>query len=240
MKHKGLNDNKVTADCGLSHGLIGQARHGKSDLGKKTILKILAKYQDLNKIWLLTGEGEMLQASKGSTQEIQDEEKATNRFVKLIDYIKYAKGIKQADIAEQLGVKPSYLSDIRNGRAAFSPTLKNRIYELYSDCLKHRETPTIHISKVMDGFTDNLVETNKQAQTKGDSLKSVIAEDDGFSSRLISLMNEKQIAPYGLLEEKEKKIAELNREIGRLEAMLEFQKKGDAQTGGNATVADAG
>lgn len=59
MKHKGLNDNVVTMECGLSHGLIGQARRGKSDLGRKTILKILSKYQDLNKVWLLTGEGEM-------------------------------------------------------------------------------------------------------------------------------------------------------------------------------------
>ncbi len=60
MKEKGLNDNQVTIQCGLSQGLLGQARTGKSDLGKKTVEKILNKYQDLNKVWLLTGEGEML------------------------------------------------------------------------------------------------------------------------------------------------------------------------------------
>lgn len=60
MAFKGLNDNKVTAQCGLGQGLLSQARSGKSDLGSKTIDKILITYQDLSKVWLLTGEGEML------------------------------------------------------------------------------------------------------------------------------------------------------------------------------------
>lgn len=60
MKYKGLNDNRVTLDCGLSQGLLGQARTGKSDLGNATVNKILKIYQDLNRVWLLTGEGNML------------------------------------------------------------------------------------------------------------------------------------------------------------------------------------
>lgn len=60
MKLKGLNDNQVTAQCGLSQGLIGQARADKSDLGAKTIEKILNTYQDLSRVWLLTGTGQML------------------------------------------------------------------------------------------------------------------------------------------------------------------------------------
>lgn len=60
MQHKGLNDNQVTVQCNIGVGVIGQCRAGKSDLGAKTISKILAKYQDLNRVWLLTGEGEML------------------------------------------------------------------------------------------------------------------------------------------------------------------------------------
>lgn len=64
MKIKGLNDNKVTQECGLSQGLLGQARSGKSDLGAKTIDKILNKYQDLNKTWLITGDGMMLKGEE--------------------------------------------------------------------------------------------------------------------------------------------------------------------------------
>lgn len=60
IESKGINDNQVTVSSGLSVGLLGKARQGKSDIGKKSIDKILNIYQDLNKTWLLTGEGEML------------------------------------------------------------------------------------------------------------------------------------------------------------------------------------
>lgn len=60
MDFKGLNDNVVTKECSLAQGLLGKARSGRSDLGSKAIDKILEKYQDINKVWLLTGEGEML------------------------------------------------------------------------------------------------------------------------------------------------------------------------------------
>lgn len=73
MKYKGLNDNKVTIDCNLSQGLIGQARNGKSDLGKKTVDKILIKYQDLDRVWLLTGEGSMLKNSAPQPTAAQED-----------------------------------------------------------------------------------------------------------------------------------------------------------------------
>ena len=72
MKYKGLNDNQVTVQCGIGVGVIGQARKGKSDLGAKTITKILEKYQDLNRVWLLTGEGSMLIDIANSTVQSSD------------------------------------------------------------------------------------------------------------------------------------------------------------------------
>ena len=60
LDYKGISENKATVDCGLSKGLIGQAKSGKSDLGNKAVEKVLIFYQDLNNVWLLTGEGEML------------------------------------------------------------------------------------------------------------------------------------------------------------------------------------
>lgn len=64
---KKLNDNQVTKDCGLSVGLLNQAKRGKSDLGSKAIDKILSKYQDLSRVWLLTGEGPMLTTSSDTS-----------------------------------------------------------------------------------------------------------------------------------------------------------------------------
>lgn len=63
LDFKGITENKATVECGLAQGLLHQAKSGKSDLGAKTIEKVLITYQDLNKTWLLTGEGEMLTTS---------------------------------------------------------------------------------------------------------------------------------------------------------------------------------
>lgn len=79
MKHKGLNDNQVTVECKLSQGLLGQARKGKSDLGAKAIDKILNTYQDLSKVWLMTGEGDMLSStSSAKPQQSKKAERVTD------------------------------------------------------------------------------------------------------------------------------------------------------------------
>ena len=64
LDYKGITENKASIECGLAAGLLHQAKTGKSDLGQKSIDKILMKYQDLNHVWLLTGDGEMI---KGGT-----------------------------------------------------------------------------------------------------------------------------------------------------------------------------
>lgn len=70
MKIKELNDNRVTIECGLSQGLLSQARKGKSDLGRGAVEKILSVYQDLNRVWLLTGEGDMLRPDVGGVSAV--------------------------------------------------------------------------------------------------------------------------------------------------------------------------
>ena len=64
LDYMDITENKATIECKLSQGLLHQAKSGKSDLGYKTIDKILDKYQDINRAWLLTGEGEMLKSEE--------------------------------------------------------------------------------------------------------------------------------------------------------------------------------
>ena len=78
MNQKNLNDNKVTKECGLSQGQIYQMRKGKSDMGLKTIEKILKKYPDLNKIWLLTGTGNMINNNNENEKENEQNISNTN------------------------------------------------------------------------------------------------------------------------------------------------------------------
>lgn len=49
----------------------------------------------------------------------------------LIKKIKYQSGLRQSDIASQIGVSGSYLSDALNGRVPFSDSLRKKIYEQF-------------------------------------------------------------------------------------------------------------
>lgn len=77
MEVKGLNDNKVTNDLSLSVGLLGKSRKENRDLSDRVIEQILNFYTDLNKVWLLTGEGEMLR----DTTELPEELKSDSALV---------------------------------------------------------------------------------------------------------------------------------------------------------------
>lgn len=59
MSFKGINDNKLTIQAGLSNGIIGKARK-RGALSQENISKILHTYRDLDANWLFTGEGGML------------------------------------------------------------------------------------------------------------------------------------------------------------------------------------
>lgn len=62
MKFKGLNDNKITIETGISNGLIGKARK-RGALSQENISKILHRYPELDANWLLTGNGDMLKTN---------------------------------------------------------------------------------------------------------------------------------------------------------------------------------
>jgi len=66
MRLMGLNDNKVTKDLNLSVGNLGKSRKENRDLSDRNIEKILNFYIDINKTWLLTGEGPMLKSKENN------------------------------------------------------------------------------------------------------------------------------------------------------------------------------
>lgn len=59
MKYKGLNDNQITVEAGISNGIIGKARK-RGSLSLENISKLLLTYPEMDADWLLTGRGEML------------------------------------------------------------------------------------------------------------------------------------------------------------------------------------
>ena len=65
MRFKHLNDNQLSVMAGLSNGVLNKSRKEGRDLSLKAIEKIAIKFNDLNKTWLVTGQGEMLKSSAG-------------------------------------------------------------------------------------------------------------------------------------------------------------------------------
>lgn len=57
IKHLNISTKGFELSCGLSNGYISSIRKG---IGYKAIEQITEKYTNLNPLWLLTGEGEML------------------------------------------------------------------------------------------------------------------------------------------------------------------------------------
>lgn len=91
MEINGLNDNKVTVQLGIAVGTIGKSRKEGRDLSERVIEKILNYYQDLNRVWLLTGEGPMLNtepkissSDKESINLKNDEEMTNNMLVSML------------------------------------------------------------------------------------------------------------------------------------------------------------
>lgn len=164
------------------------------------------------------------------------------RIATAIDYLKSIGRVhKQQDIAEQMGATESSLSRALKGDVKYlTDKFIQRFNKAYGNIFNE--------SWLMGGQCDMLTDenevaqqtANKQVQVNEDSLDFITAGGEAFSSMIVRMMNEKQIAPYGLLADKDREIAELNRQIGKLEALLEVAKKGTAQQVGNAAVADVG
>lgn len=88
IKYLGIGQSKFEKQCGLSNGYINNS---KGNFGSAKIEDILKTYEDLNRSWLLTGEGEMLKSqSCGGVNEEQGESEVSVEHVRLLPL--YAQG----------------------------------------------------------------------------------------------------------------------------------------------------
>lgn len=141
------------------------------------------------------------------------------------------KNITQMEIAKMFSCNQNFVSRIESGIRPI-PTDKLEILQSkFGDISEYYK-------EILEPPQND--KQTKQVQVNEDSLDFITAGGEAFSNMIVRMMNEKQIAPYGLLADKDAQIADLNRQIGKLEALLEVAKKGTAPAVGNATVADVG
>ena len=132
------------------------------------------------------------------------------------------KNLTQKDVADLLGVTQVFISRVEKGEKQIP-----------------QEKMVILQSKY--GYiTDYFIEEKEAISIPDASPKDLLfAGADAFSRQIVQMMNEKLIAPYSMLTEKDKEIARLNQEIGKLKAQLEASKKMDVQEGSAAKCANA-
>ncbi|MCX8676449.1 MULTISPECIES: hypothetical protein [Apibacter] len=85
IDYKGLNNSSFEKKNNLSNGYIGTQLKRESDLGEGVLNKILDNCLDINPVWLLTGDGEMLKSNDDLTD------------IALIDAIRMQKKLNVAE-----------------------------------------------------------------------------------------------------------------------------------------------
>lgn len=75
IKLKGLSMRDFERSCGLSTGYITSMRKG---FGAEKLNNVLIAYPDLNRDWLLYGEGEMLKSPKPASVSVVGNDNAVN------------------------------------------------------------------------------------------------------------------------------------------------------------------
>lgn len=143
------------------------------------------------------------------------------------------KGITQKELAQLLSCGQSFIANVENGRRDLPPVKIEILERKFGNICSYITNDIENKPKTI------APKQHSQTEKMEVSTDILFAGADAFSRQLIQLMNEKLIAPYSMITEKEKEIERLNREIGRLEALLEVSKKMNAQQEDVAKCADA-
>jgi hypothetical protein len=79
MNYKGLNDNRLSIETGISNGLIGKARK-RGSLSGSNISKLINTYKDLSADWLFRGEGDMI---RNEDDDLEQENSTKDYIIEL-------------------------------------------------------------------------------------------------------------------------------------------------------------
>jgi plasmid maintenance system antidote protein VapI len=72
VEHFGINYSQLAKSVGVPSQSVYEAKNGKFDISKNLAQKIVGRYPEINRVWLLTGEGEMLTRATPTTSSFGD------------------------------------------------------------------------------------------------------------------------------------------------------------------------
>lgn len=187
MTFKGLNDNKVTVQLCLSVGTLGKSRKEGRDLSDKVIEKILNFYTDIDKVWLLTGEGEMLNSTKPNEQLAVKSEMATS--VLLIPISAQGGSLNEFVVSVRESDCERVVSPIRGADFAIQVSGDSMAPE-------YPNGSRVFIKKINERAFIEWGKTYVLDTCNGTVIKTLVPSDDKDSVRCISINPDPIYAPF--------------------------------------------
>lgn len=96
----------------------------------------------------------------------------------LVSEIKFRAKLTQKQIAERIGVAPTYLSDVINGKVPYIDSVRAKLIEHFSDCFNHEEAHNIAIGS-----------NNIQQSANGNNIKQQAGDKN--VERFLNLLEKK-------------------------------------------------
>lgn len=103
IKHLGIGQAKFEAKVGLSNGYVNKLKKAPST---DKLQLIADAYPEINAMWLMTGEGSML--NKDSFREME-EQSVKDRLIAFLEY----EGVNKSEFGRRIGVSSAFISSMR-------------------------------------------------------------------------------------------------------------------------------
>ena len=179
-KNANLSQEEFAHSLGLKQGSYSDIERGKTKGISETILKLLSRTYQINKDWLLTGEGEMFDVSS------EDENTAPIAIDRLIEFINYLKDNKRGgrtNFERTIGVSGGYITNSLKKKASIGADIMLKINttypELNSDWLISGEGDMLKSSRTIDKpHYESLAYTSKPFI---DSIYATLGVPNGFA-----------------------------------------------------------
>lgn len=130
------------------------------------------------------------------------------------------KNLTQKQLAKILSCEQSFVSRVEKNSRQFPESMQVILQSIYGDITEYiTEIDPVNIS---DTTAKNLL----------------FAGADAFTRQMMQMMNDKLIAPYAMIIEKDKEIERLNRLVGKLDAQIESSRKTNGEEEDNSICSD--
>lgn len=187
IKYLGIGQSKFEKLCGLSNGYINNS---KGNFGSAKIEDILKACDDLNRSWLLTGEGEMLKSeSCGGVNDEAGESEVSVEHVRLLPL--YAQGGSLNDFT--VSVKDSdcekVLSPVRGADFAI---------QVHGDSMspEYPSGSLILIKKIDEAAFIEWGKSYVLDTVNGSVVKTIVPSDKEGCIRCVSINPDPRYAPF--------------------------------------------